>query len=131
VDISSVRERTGLSAATLRHYEQVDLVESTGRIGLHRQYADDVIDVLAVIALCQRSGFSLKEIRELMARRGNDGWKVHARAKLAEIDERIAALEQARHGLQHAISCRSQDIMRCEHFRNRLDAIYPVNDSHS
>jgi DNA-binding transcriptional MerR regulator len=125
VDISSVRERTGLSAATLRHYETVGLIESTARVGLHRQFDDNVIEVLAVIALCQRSGFSLDEIRELLARRGNSEWKAQARAKLEDLDRRIAALEEARSGLRHAIDCRSPNIMQCEHFRHRLDTIYP------
>lgn len=125
MDIAFVRERTGLSASALHHYEQLELIASTGRVGLRRQYDEDVIEVLSVIALCQRSGFSLDEVRELMARRHNASWKTLARTKLAEIEETLASLAQVRDGLRHALDCRSPDIMRCEHFRRRLDAVYP------
>ena len=125
MDIGVVRSRTGLSASTLHHYEQVGLIESTGRAGLRRQYDDDVIDLLAVVALCQRSGFTQEEIRALMVGRKDSVWKASARAKLVEIDESIAMLESARDGLRHALECPSRDIMRCAHFRASLDAVYP------
>ena len=125
MDIGVVRSRTGLSAATLHHYEQVGLIVSSGRVGLRRQYGEDVIDVLAVVALCQRSGFTLDEIRALMVRRKDSAWKTSARAKLVEIAESIRMLESARDGLRHALECPSRDIMRCVHFRATLDAVYP------
>jgi DNA-binding transcriptional MerR regulator len=124
MDIGQVRERTGLTTATLHHYEELGLVSPTGRVGLRRQYGDDVIEVLAVIVLCQQSGFSLAEIGELVRRRERAQWKALARLKLAEIETRLSALEQARDGLRHAIDCPSPDIMRCEHFRARLDKVF-------
>jgi DNA-binding transcriptional MerR regulator len=125
MDIADVRRRTGLSAAALHHYEQIGLITSTGREGLRRQYDDSVVEVLAVVALCQRSGFTLAEIGQLIERRRGASWKSLAKAKLDELDGRIAALEQARIGLLHALDCPSLDIMRCEHFRSALDAVYP------
>jgi DNA-binding transcriptional MerR regulator len=128
MDIGEVRECTGLSAAALRHYEQQGLIVSTGRAGLRRQYDDDVIERLAVISLCQRSGFTLAEIGEILRRTKGSEWKVRAKAKLDDIQQRIHSLEEARDGLRHALECPSPDIMRCEHFRSRLDAIYPNHD---
>jgi DNA-binding transcriptional MerR regulator len=125
MDIGEVRERTGLSAAALHHYEQRGLIESTARAGLRRQYDDDVIESLAVIALCQQSGFTLEEIGDLRKKRKDSEWKVRAKAKLDDIERRIHSLEEARDGLRHALDCRSPDIMRCEHFRSRLDEVYP------
>jgi DNA-binding transcriptional MerR regulator len=125
MDIADVRERTGLSAAALHHYEHLGLIAPSGRVGLRRQYDDDVIEVLAVIALCQRSGFTLDEIRELITRRTDSAWKAMAIAKLDNIEQRIEALGQARDGLRHALGCPSEDIMRCEHFRSTLDEVYP------
>jgi DNA-binding transcriptional MerR regulator len=125
MDIAHVRDRTSLSAAALHHYERLGLITSTGRVGLRRQYDDDVIEVLSVIALCQRSGFSLQEIRELMIRRKDAAWKSLARTKIADIEQQLQSLEQARDGLRHALECPSRDIMRCEHFRSKLESIYP------
>lgn len=129
MDIAQVRERTGLSAAALHHYEQLGLITPIGRAGLRRQYDADVIEVLSVIALCQRSGFTLEEIGELTVRRKDLAWKTLARAKLGDIEERIRFLERARDGLQHAVDCRSRDVMRCEHFRARLEAVYPARST--
>ena len=92
---------------------------------MRRQYGDDVIEILAVIALCQQSGFTLKEISELMVRRKDSEWKALAIAKLEAIEERVRSLDQARDGLRHALGCQSRDIMRCAHFRSTLDAVYP------
>jgi DNA-binding transcriptional MerR regulator len=125
MDIAEVRARTGLSAAALHHYEKLGLIAPTGRVGLRRQYGDDVVEALAVIALCQRSGFSLDEIGDLMAHRHDSAWRSLAQSKLTDIDEQILRLEQARNGLRHALTCPSLDIMRCEHFRSSLDAVYP------
>jgi DNA-binding transcriptional MerR regulator len=125
MDIADVRDRTGLSAAALHHYEKLGLIVPTERIGLRRQYDDEVIEVLSVIALCQRSGFTLEEIRALIIRRNGSDWKGLARQKLDSIEQRISSLEQARNGLRHALDCPSRDIMRCEHFRSSLDVIYP------
>jgi DNA-binding transcriptional MerR regulator len=124
VDIADVKAQTGLTTATLHHYESIGLIEPTGRVGLRRQYGDGVVETLAVIALCQRSGFTLDEIAQLLARQRNAEWKSMARVKLSEIKARITALEQARDGLQHALDCKSRDIMRCEHFQARLKTVF-------
>jgi DNA-binding transcriptional MerR regulator len=124
VDIADVKAQTGLTAATLHHYESIGLIAPTGRIGLRRQYNDDILETLAVIVLCQRSGFTLDEIAQLIARQRNAEWKSMARTKLVEIEERIIALEHARDGLRHALDCQSRDILRCEHFQTRLGTVF-------
>jgi DNA-binding transcriptional MerR regulator len=123
MDIAEVTHRTGLSNATLHHYEQLGLITSTGRAGLRRQYDPSTVDTLAVIMLCQRSGFTLAEIGTLLA--ASSEWKQLALEKLSELDRRIEHLQHARAGLQHALSCPNPDIMRCEHFRANLTAILP------
>ena len=126
MDVGEVRERTGLSAATLRHYVDLGLIASSGRAGLRRQYGDDVVERLAVIVLCQQSGFTLAEIGELLASRdaGHRAWRASAKSKLDELDERIAALSLARDGISHSLDCRSVDIMRCVHFRAHLESVF-------
>ena len=48
-----------------------------------------------------------------------------ARTKLAEVEQTMASLAQVRDGLRHALDCPTPDIMRCEHFRLRLNEVYP------
>lgn len=85
MDIGVVRETTGLTSAALHHYEQLGLITPTGRVGLRRQYDDEILEILAVIALCQRSGFTLEEIHELMARRRSTAWKTLAQTKIQQM----------------------------------------------
>jgi DNA-binding transcriptional MerR regulator len=128
MDIAEVTERTGLSNATLHHYEQLGLIQPVGRRGLRRQYDDTVVDLLAVIILCQRSGFTLAEIASLISCTDSTAWKPLATAKIAELDAKIADLERARAGLQHALGCPNPNIMRCEHFRANLDNVLAEKD---
>jgi DNA-binding transcriptional MerR regulator len=129
VDIAEVTERTGLSNATLHHYEQLGLIQPVGRRGLRRQYDDTVVDVLAAIILCQRSGFTLAEIDSLLTSKDSTAWKPLATAKIVELDAKIADLERARNGLRHALECPNPNIMRCEHFRANLDNVLADNSS--
>jgi DNA-binding transcriptional MerR regulator len=125
MDIAEVREQTGLTNATLHHYEQIGLISSTGRIGLRRQYDDDVIGQLAVIVLCQRCGFSLKEIGDLMSSKGQRKlWRRAVESKVLELDQQLADLTFARQGLQHALNCTHPNILMCEHFRARTETVF-------
>ena len=89
IDIGDVRARTGLPASTLHYYERHGLIRSAGRTGLRRQYEPDTIERLAVIVLCQGAGLRLDEIGELLATRGEAGWKDLVRAKLAEVESSL------------------------------------------
>lgn len=124
MDIGEVRAATGMSAATLHHYEQLGLIESTGRVGLRRQYHDDIVERLAVVSLCQRSGFTLAEINGLVSGSRTNAWRTLVDDKIAELDDQVEKLRMARTGLEHARNCPSDDIMRCEHFRARLDEAF-------
>ncbi len=130
MDIAEVREQTGLTNATLHHYEQIGLIVSTGRVGLRRQYDEDVIAQLAVIVLCQRSGFTLKEITELASSKGQRRmWRRVVEEKVIELDRKIADLKLAREGLQHALNCPHPNIMLCEHFRARTAKVFASEPS--
>jgi DNA-binding transcriptional MerR regulator len=123
MDIAEVTRRTGLTNAALHHYEQLGLIAPTGRVGLRRQYDGSVVEVLAVILVCQRSGFTLAEIGEIISSANDGAWRDIAAAKLAQLEARIADLQRARDGLHHALECPNPNIMRCEHFRANLDDV--------
>jgi MerR family transcriptional regulator, copper efflux regulator len=131
MDIGEVRSATGLSTATLHHYEQLGLIASCGRAGLRRQYPDEVVHRLSVIVLCKRAGFSLDEISELLNRVSHKQWHPVAEAKVAEIDQRIADLQLAKSGIEHALNCRSDDIMTCEHFQSALHGVFSQSTDRS
>jgi len=126
VDIGEVRAQTGLPASTLHFYERRGLIRSTDRAGLRRQYSPETIDRLAVIILCQRAGFSLEEIAELLATGGDLEWKELVDAKLVQLRRRIRSLRLIERGLAHALACPSENVLRCEHFRSELGRVVPV-----
>jgi MerR family transcriptional regulator, redox-sensitive transcriptional activator SoxR len=128
MDIGDVRRSTGLSTATLHHYEQLGLIASTGRVGLRRQYPADVVGRLSVIVLCKRAGFALEEVAELLHRTSARQWHPIAQAKLVEIDQRIADLQLAKAGIEHALNCRNDEIMNCEHFQSALARVFADSD---
>jgi MerR family transcriptional regulator, copper efflux regulator len=67
--IAEVAERTGFSPATLRYYEQVDLLPPPARTPAgYRSYDESVLDRLAFIARAKGLGCTLEEVAELMPR---------------------------------------------------------------
>ena len=65
LDISEVVRRSGVPATTLHVWERHHLVAPVSRSGLRRVYSPDVLDTIALVVTCQRSGFSLAEIERL------------------------------------------------------------------
>ncbi|MEM9562926.1 MAG: helix-turn-helix domain-containing protein [Actinomycetota bacterium] len=122
LDIAEVIERSGLTAATLRHYESKGLIEPSGRRGLRRQYDEDVLDRLALIGLGRDAGFALDEIGAMLpldARPELDRSKLEARAD--ELDATIEWLIVVRDNLRHAARCPAPNHLDCETFRGLMD----------
>ena len=68
LQIGQVAERTGLSLRTIRFYEENGLVPPTSRSGGgFRLYGEDAVARLEVIKRMKPLGFSLEEMRELLA----------------------------------------------------------------
>jgi DNA-binding transcriptional MerR regulator len=66
--ISEVRELTGLSARTIRYYEEVGLLPGVRRrSGRRRVYGPDEIERLRFIQRLKAMGLSLAQVRELNA----------------------------------------------------------------
>ena len=66
MDIGEVAERSGMRVSTLRYYEEMRLIRSSGRRGLRRQFEADVLERLALISLGQSAGFTLGEIARVL-----------------------------------------------------------------
>jgi DNA-binding transcriptional MerR regulator len=121
LDIAEVAQRAGVPASTLRFYEQKGLIASSGRRGLRRLFAPDVLERLAVIALWRAAGFSLGQIALMFAPDGRlrVDRKVLA-AKAQELDTTISKLSAMRDGLRHAAACPAPSHMECPNFRRHL-----------
>lgn len=110
--IGAVAKRVGVAIDTIRYYEREGLLpEPQRRASGYRSYGDDAIAQLRFIRRAKNLGFTLEEIRELLAlstdrQRGVKAVKQRAQQRLAAIDERIAELHKVRDGLAQLVdSC--------------------------
>ena len=126
LDIGEVAARSGMAPSALRYYEREALIASTTRKGLRRQYGPEVMTTLAVIALCQRAGFTLQEIKALLDTGGDASWKALAARKRDELRAQAAHLDRVADQLDHALGCPSRNVFDCRHFRAALRESLPV-----
>jgi redox-sensitive transcriptional activator SoxR len=127
LDIGEVAARSGMAPSALRYYEQQGLIASADRRGLRRQYRPEVLRTLAVVAMCQRAGFSLADIRALLATGGNRRWKVVAARQRDELRRRISQLSAVADQLDHALGCPEANVFDCGHFRDALRRSLPAD----
>jgi len=126
LDIGEVVRRTGVPTTTLHVWEREGLLNPVGRNGLRRQYAPGTIERIAVIVVCQRSGFSLAEIAELLQPDAFADGKGRLESKLCELRKRRAELDKAIQGIEHGLSCSYPSPLECPDFRAGLTNVLPV-----
>jgi MerR family copper efflux transcriptional regulator len=103
--IGELAKRAGVGIDTLRYYEREGLLPAPRRLASgYREYGADVVQRLRFVRRAKGLGFTLPEIRELLAISDHTGedmatLKASAREKLALIDARLAELQRMREGL--------------------------------
>ncbi|EHN67075.1 MULTISPECIES: helix-turn-helix domain-containing protein [Comamonas] len=123
MDITEVAKRTGLSAPTLRFYEEKGLIRSIGRHGQRRLFDAQVLEHLSVIALGRAAGFSLDEIRAMLPLDGNIQVPREMLLAKADLVERsIKQLKAVRDGLRHAANCPEKNHLDCPTFQRLMHA---------
>jgi DNA-binding transcriptional MerR regulator len=123
LDIAEVAQRAGVTAATLRFYEEKGLIRSIGRRGLRRIFGESVLERLALISLGRSAGFSLDEIGRMFSPGGTlniDRGLLAERAD--ELEHTIRRLSALRDGLRHAAACPAPSHLECPTFRRILRA---------
>ena len=113
--IGEMAKRAGVGIDTVRYYERTHLLPAANRLASgYRQYDSTDVQRLSFIRHAKELGFTLDEIRELLAlstdrERGVRGVKTSAEAQLADLDHRIREMQRVRRGLQRLIaSCPGQ-----------------------
>ena len=95
--IGKVAQAAGVRPSAIRFYEDSDLLRPAARVSGRRRYDAAAVDQLRLIRFCQQLGFSLAEIRELLAppsgKTGKQRWRELVDDKLAELE---AVIERAR-----------------------------------
>jgi DNA-binding transcriptional MerR regulator len=104
--IGEVARRSGVASHTIRFYEHQRLVSRPARASSgYRQYSEDILAELGFIRRAQQLGFTLDEIREILAL-GRSGKMPCERvaamcaSHLETIGRQMAELRAFRRGLQ-------------------------------
>lgn len=113
LQIGEVAKRSGVSIDTLRYYEKVKLLPRPARsTGGFRLFSPEHVERVRFIKQAQELGFSLDEIKGLLATGGAEECrKVRdlLRRKLIELDDRLKAMEGFRRALaRHLAECESE-----------------------
>lgn len=113
LQIGEVAKQAGVSIDTLRYYEKVKLLPRAGRsTGGFRLFGVEHIDRVRFIKHAQELGFSLDEIRDLLATGGTEECrKVRdlLKRKIAEMDERLKSMKEFRRVLvRHLAACEAE-----------------------
>ena len=118
--IGEAARRSGVKAPTIRYYEQIGLLPSPPRSeGNRRRYGAADLRRLAFIRHARELGFEVDAIRALLSLQDNPDQSCAvadeiARARLAEVERRIASLTALRAELVRMVSeCGSGQVAEC------------------
>lgn len=107
--IGAVARRAGVGIDTIRYYEREGLLPAPHRRASgYRDYEPAAVERLRFIRRAKDLGFTLAEIRELLAlstdrERGVKGVRERAQVRLGEVEQRIRELQRMKRGLRQLI----------------------------
>ena len=117
--IGELAKRTGVKIPTIRYYEQLGLIDADGRSdGNQRRYGEAGLARLSFIRHARDLGFSIADIRELVALSDHptqpcrDAHGIAAR-HLERIRARMARLGRLEHELERIVACDAQTVADC------------------
>lgn len=117
--IGEVAERSGVSVATVRFYEQQGLVSSVRTAGNQRRFERHMLRRIAIARTGQRFGLTLAEIGEALATLPDDhpptkrDWARMSRSWHQVLTARIEAMTRVRDGLESCIGCGCLSLRSC------------------
>lgn len=108
--IGALAKRAGVGVETVRFYERRGLVRRPVRPGTgYRSYPEEAVGRIRFIRNAQGLGFTLQEVKDLLALRVTAGTscaavRSRAAAKAADVKRRMAELERIRHALEKLVA---------------------------
>lgn len=123
--IGQLAQRTGVTTATLRYYDELGLVRPARRVSGHRRYADVAVNAVGVVRFLQAAGFSLAEVKQLLGsrKRAPVAWRTLAARKSEELRHRIAQDEAARQAIEHSLVCPQENLFNCPNFWQTVNGV--------
>lgn len=130
LQIGEVARRAGVSIDTLRYYEKVKLIpRPTRSSGGFRLFAPEHIERVRFIKQAQELGFSLEEIKGLLATGGAEECRTVRdllKRKLSELDGRLKAMKDFRRVLTRHLSACESELKR--HSDSACCPVLPLTD---
>jgi len=109
--IGSLAERSGVSAKTIRYYEQEGFLPAPRRMpNGYRSYDERSVHILRFVGRARELGFSMDDIQNLLGlwnnkRRKSANVRAIAEAHLAAIDDKLGKLQGVRDTIAHLVHC--------------------------
>ncbi len=127
LSIGEVARRAGIATSAIRYYESEGLIPRVAPRGGRRVYPAGIVERLALIDLAKRAGFTVAEIKRLLAgfaRQTPPGerWRSLAAAKLEELDQRIAEARRMKRLLEVVTGCECPTLDDCARALGRAKA---------
>ncbi|MDL2336785.1 MAG: Cu(I)-responsive transcriptional regulator [Pseudomonadota bacterium] len=111
MNIGQAAKASGVSAKTIRHYEEVGLIPAAARTNAgYRQYGEREVHTLRFVRHARDLGFSLAEIAELVGlwndrKRPSRHVKALAQAHIQDLEQKAQELLAMKAALEHLVSC--------------------------
>lgn len=97
--IGKLAKAANIGVETVRYYQRKELIDVPNKTEGFRQYSEEDLRRLKFIKEAQKAGFTLNEIKELLALdTSHDHQRAQelASARIRELDEKIEEMQQAR-----------------------------------
>ncbi|WP_324765328.1 Cu(I)-responsive transcriptional regulator (plasmid) [Sinorhizobium meliloti] len=120
MNIGELSKASGVSSKMIRYYEQIGLTRPALRtVSSYRVYSDKDVHTLQFVRRARDLGFSVEQIKELLAlwgdrSRNSADVKAVALEHIAELESKVAAIEEMTKTLKHLAShCHGDDRPEC------------------
>ena len=128
--IGEVARRAGINASAIRYYEKAGLLAEPERANGRRRYGPEVLDLLAMIRVAQRAGFTIAETRTLTSQFSaedppSERWRALAREKLTEVEALMERAQAMRQLLERGLRCECLGVGDCALFEEERRSVAP------
>ena len=128
MSIGEVAERFGLATHVLRHWETMGLLHPVRDQAGARHYAATDLERVALILMGKEAGFTLTELRALLATGNPMDQRDVLRRHVTELEIRINQAQTAKALIEHALDC-PDSFATCPHARERIATKIPPTPS--
>lgn len=127
--ISQLAKAADIPTTTVRYYERIGLVEPEDRShGNYRLYGDGSLKKVKFIRAAQATGFTLDDVKSLLA--DEDGAAPKCGSVQGLIEDRLADIEQRLKDLRHVRKVLKSALEKC-HKQKKTDCCHVVEGLHS